>query len=151
MNRIIIIGNGFDKAHGLATGYRDFIDSYWTNFYFTIFPAFERWQAENYSNIAHVYPCEDEFVRFEVFEKKLYKATEKLQQSQTCPGPYDEVVEFIEGLNNSEPWYFKGSVSLTFKNKFFEHISGRCSLSNWVEILWEIERAACGRRCSYSE
>ncbi|QUR42911.1 hypothetical protein FQN58_06580 [Bacteroides xylanisolvens] len=31
MNRIIIIGNGFDKAHGLATGYRDFIDSYWIN------------------------------------------------------------------------------------------------------------------------
>lgn len=30
MNRIIIIGNGFDKAHGLATGYRDFINSYWT-------------------------------------------------------------------------------------------------------------------------
>ena len=26
MNRIILIGNGFDKAHGLMTGYKDFID-----------------------------------------------------------------------------------------------------------------------------
>lgn len=33
MNRVIIIGNGFDKAHGLATGYRDFIDSYWIIFH----------------------------------------------------------------------------------------------------------------------
>ena len=29
MNRIILIGNGFDLAHGLETGYRDFIDDFW--------------------------------------------------------------------------------------------------------------------------
>lgn len=29
MNRIIIIGNGFDLAHGLATRYEDFINWYW--------------------------------------------------------------------------------------------------------------------------
>jgi hypothetical protein len=29
MNRIILIGNGFDLAHGLKTGYRDFMNSYW--------------------------------------------------------------------------------------------------------------------------
>ncbi|WP_339922340.1 AbiH family protein [uncultured Cyclobacterium sp.] len=26
MNKIVIIGNGFDKAHGLLTGYADFIE-----------------------------------------------------------------------------------------------------------------------------
>ncbi|MBO8479057.1 MAG: hypothetical protein IAB80_09255, partial [Bacteroidetes bacterium] len=26
MNRLILIGNGFDKAHGLATSYQEFID-----------------------------------------------------------------------------------------------------------------------------
>ena len=31
MNRLVIIGNGFDLAHGLPTSYRDFIDDYWTN------------------------------------------------------------------------------------------------------------------------
>lgn len=30
MNRIILIGNGFDKAHNLKTGYDDFINWYWT-------------------------------------------------------------------------------------------------------------------------
>ena len=29
MNRIVLIGNGFDLAHGLKTNYADFIDWYW--------------------------------------------------------------------------------------------------------------------------
>ena len=29
MNRLVIIGNGFDLAHGLPTSYKDFIDNYW--------------------------------------------------------------------------------------------------------------------------
>lgn len=29
MNRIILIGNGFDLAHGLSTKYEDFINWYW--------------------------------------------------------------------------------------------------------------------------
>ena len=29
MNRLIIIGNGFDMAHGLKTSYMDFINWYW--------------------------------------------------------------------------------------------------------------------------
>ena len=29
MNRIILIGNGFDLAHDLKTSYQDFLDSYW--------------------------------------------------------------------------------------------------------------------------
>jgi len=29
MNRIVLIGNGFDLAHDLKTNYADFIDWYW--------------------------------------------------------------------------------------------------------------------------
>ncbi len=29
MNRIILIGNGFDLAHGMATSYTDFLNDYW--------------------------------------------------------------------------------------------------------------------------
>lgn len=39
MNRIILIGNGFDLAHGLKTSYGDFIDWYWN-----------RWQKELRTN-----------------------------------------------------------------------------------------------------
>ena len=31
MNRLVIIGNGFDLAHGLPTSYRNFIDDFWKN------------------------------------------------------------------------------------------------------------------------
>jgi hypothetical protein len=31
MNRLVIIGNGFDLAHGLPTRYKDFIDDYWSS------------------------------------------------------------------------------------------------------------------------
>ncbi|TAE87416.1 MAG: hypothetical protein EAY81_04085 [Bacteroidetes bacterium] len=31
MNRLVIIGNGFDLAHGLKTSYTDFIRNYWEN------------------------------------------------------------------------------------------------------------------------
>lgn len=33
MNRIVIIGNGFDLAHGLATRYEDFINWYWERWF----------------------------------------------------------------------------------------------------------------------
>ncbi|RMZ61336.1 hypothetical protein D1632_00100 [Chryseobacterium nematophagum] len=29
MHRIILIGNGFDRAHQMKTTYTQFIDSYW--------------------------------------------------------------------------------------------------------------------------
>ena len=29
MNRLVLIGNGFDLAHGLKTSYKNFIDWYW--------------------------------------------------------------------------------------------------------------------------
>ena len=31
MNRLVIIGNGFDMAHGLKTSYKDFINWYWNH------------------------------------------------------------------------------------------------------------------------
>lgn len=30
MNRIIVVGNGFDLAHGIPTSYKDFIEWYWS-------------------------------------------------------------------------------------------------------------------------
>ena len=31
MNRIVLIGNGFDLAHGMRTSYKDFLTNYWGN------------------------------------------------------------------------------------------------------------------------
>lgn len=133
MNRVIVIGNGFDKAHGLATGYRDFIDSYWTDFSYSIYGNYWRYIAEHYAVINDPCPYEDEFVLFEVFRDKQHGVTQS-SHLQSCSNPYDEVRGFITALNDSNNKNYNGSVRLTFKNKFFEHISGRCSLVNWVDI-----------------
>ena len=49
MNRLVLIGNGFDLAHGLKTSYEDFI--YW---YFSIFikklPIYRMTLCVNYQN-----------------------------------------------------------------------------------------------------
>mgnify|MGYP000807508393 CR=1 FL=1 len=134
MNRIIIIGNGFDKAHGLATGYRDFIDSYWAEFFGHIFGGYWRWIAQNYGVINDPSPYEDEFVQFDVARDKQYSGSESLQSRSYAENPYGDVQEFIATLNDKSAETYKGSVRLTFKNNFFEHISQRCSLTNWVDI-----------------
>ncbi|MCM1219228.1 MAG: bacteriophage abortive infection AbiH family protein [Lachnospiraceae bacterium] len=133
MNRVIIIGNGFDKAHGLATGYRDFIDSYWTNVSYHIFNGYKRWESEHYGGLNDPSPYKDEFILFEVFYGEQYKTSEP-SYPQSCSTPYDEVRELIAMFNDGANVRYEGSVRLTFKNKFFEHISERCSLTNWVDI-----------------
>lgn len=42
-NRIILIGNGFDLAHGLKTSYNDFISWYWDEEYERIKTQYEQW------------------------------------------------------------------------------------------------------------
>lgn len=133
MNRIIVIGNGFDKAHGLATGYRDFMDKYWTDFLGRIYGGYWRWIAETSGVINDPHPYEDEFVLFEVFRDKQHGESGPLRLQ---PGltPYDDVLEFIATFNALSYEDYEGSVRLTFKNKFFGHISGLCSLTNWLDI-----------------
>ena len=133
MNRIIIIGNGFDKAHGLATGYMDFIDSYWTNVSNHIFDSYKRYLVKHWG-VLHA-PCayEDEFVFFEVFQDNQHKTAES-SSPQSCSSPYEEVRGLVSVFNDSRDTRYKGSVCLTFKNKFFEHIAkiGRAHVSTPV-------------------
>ncbi len=134
MNRIIIIGNGFDKAHDLATGYRDFIDSYWTNVSYHIFNGYKRWLAEQWGSIDDPSPYEDEFIQVEVFQDKQYKTSDPVYPQSDSNHPYNEVRWLIAMFNDNNNARYEGSVRLTFKNRFFEHISSRCSLANWVDI-----------------
>lgn len=150
MNRVIIIGNGFDKAHGLATGYRDFIDSYWTNFSTQAFKGYRyRSFGAEFGPIFTPRPYVDELVSFEEISdrRRCMSLKEKLMlRDNVCTRyfwseirkwpsiPYEKVRCTIALLNKINDKVHVGSVSLTFKNKFFEHISGRSSLTNWVDI-----------------
>ena len=108
MNRIIIIGNGFDLAHNLKTGYQDFINDY-----------------------------EDQFI-------KIGKEYDKTGVNKVCSSykedsPLWKLHTLIDEHNNDPS--SNVTVTLTFTNHFFEHISHQCSLVNWVDIENEYYKA----------
>ena len=131
MNRIVVIGNGFDKAHGMATGYKDFIDKYWEDFSYSIFNGYRRYIMETFGVINSPQPYEDEFILFEISHKQTTEVP-KSPCSTSCENPYSEVMRFILDLNMTPD--YQGSIHLTFKNQFFKHISEKCSLCNWLDI-----------------
>ena len=127
MNRIILIGNGFDLAHGLKTGYKDFIDSYWRNILSLRDSYLERLESVDASILK---PYEDDFICFQIEETNSSVAN-KPDISFKSPSSYSKLCPSINELNNKSPQF---SVGLKFKNKFFEDISIQCSLTNWVDI-----------------
>jgi len=124
MNRLILIGNGFDLAHGLKTSYNDFILWYLKKCYFE---GFER----------HFY--EDPLLQitrnFDYKDKRIYD--------------FDSVIEFIEeyyqqgftNLGQNVP--FKGN-DYASHFPFYTNLSSlmrslleNCSNTRWVDIEGE--------------
>lgn len=130
MNRIIIIGNGFDMAHNLKTGYKDFIDDYWNGVTEKVFGGYDQWMKETYGGVQYIGNCEDEFI---VFEKKCGK-TEINKSFFSCKKDtlLEKLYLIIDEYNNDPNTPM--TVHLKFKNLFFERISHQCSLVNWVDI-----------------
>lgn len=137
MNRIILIGNGFDLAHGLKTGYKDFIDSYWLDFTYKVYSGYAQWIGKHYGEI-NLKSYEDDFASLKVYDGKE-TIPDRVVPFCEPQNPYSELCSFINGLNNSVN--IRISAELKFKNNFFEHISNQCSLVNWVDIENEYYKA----------
>lgn len=114
MNRIILIGNGFDLAHGLSTSYADFIDYYW-----------EYWGKRLQSS----YMGE--------LTDKLCSISQKGEQfmwNWVCPtfdihaGKKISPKEIIEAVK-AQPDDF-----IIKKKPFFQHIDKSVETKNWVDI-----------------
>ena len=118
MNRIILIGNGFDMAHGLKTSYADFIDWYW-----------EEWGKRLRSDIDKL--VEDHFCSF------------RLNNSVGVAGWYLVWPYYVQ-MNPARPWTNKEIVdiakqhdvlcSFTRKSEFFEKICEHLQTKKWVDI-----------------
>jgi hypothetical protein len=101
MNRIILIGNGFDLAHGMKTSYRQFIDNYWEKCIKEVLELATNIEFENEEIIV---------------EQRRY-----LQITATN---YKEFSETLKRQN----------IKLIFKNRFFQIITAKSSIQNWVDI-----------------
>ncbi|MCD7968774.1 MAG: bacteriophage abortive infection AbiH family protein [Alistipes sp.] len=117
MNRIVLIGNGFDKAHGLPTGYKEFMDSYWTDFSLNI-----------YSGSA-VNDYEDEFVTFHNGSQSA-----KLKSSVKPSYNLNSYTSLIKYIGESRPQNTTHNYGISFKNNFWKHITQRTSLNSWLDI-----------------
>jgi hypothetical protein len=115
MNRIILIGNGFDLAHGLKTKYKDFIDDFWQEEIKTI---------SQKSETQFAYP----HLHMENYEDSILNIN----------NPKYKYAELNTGRMFVDYKEMKDSVKksfLTIKNVFLEVISDKASvLNNWVDI-----------------
>lgn len=109
MNRLVIIGNGFDLAHGLPTSYKDFIDDYWENV------IQESKNKDNY---------EDDLFSIKLNMRSIGdQGRYELTNDVKC---YKTLRQFTE---RNEKYCTK-----EFKNKFFLHLSDVAIIENWVDI-----------------
>lgn len=137
MNRIIVIGNGFDLAHGLKTGYQDFINDYWEQVSSTVFGNPQT--APNINNLLSTYLPQnhsDEFISISCRQKWQTPSQEHPQPLFTWQvvkkTAYIDFAQKVDAWNqNSQSAHF---CVVTFKNHFFERLTQQLTLQNWVDI-----------------
>ncbi len=112
MNRIILIGNGFDLAHNMKTSYKDFIINYWE----TIIEKLK--EAVNGNPTMYLKMFETEEIKIE-----------------DVPGPwsagnwvvannYETLIKALKSQN----------LNLIFKNEFLEFLTRKHFEKSWVDI-----------------
>jgi hypothetical protein len=127
MNRLVIIGNGFDLAHGLPTSYKDFIDDYW----------------KGIRDTGHI----DEFVSFEgISQHLIFESVNNLGDLANKIMQSDDNIKFSEAEiyreygNNQRTGKYPRDDVLKYKNIFFKLINQK-SIQNWVDIENEYYRS----------
>lgn len=109
MNRLVIIGNGFDLAHGLPTSYKDFMNDYWRNV-IQVFKNKDLYDDDLFSLKVNIMSIgiqgRNEFYK----DVKCYKT----------------LIQFAERN--------KKYCTTEFKNKFFFYLSDVAMVENWVDI-----------------
>ena len=95
MNRLVIIGNGFDMAHGLKTSYMDFINWYWdqrvnsllTNHTDTSEDCLCSLVIKNKEELSswHLFSFQNSFFFKDIYHKERYSGFEIIQEIQKHP------------------------------------------------------------------
>lgn len=104
MNRLVLIGNGFDLAHGLKTSYRNFIDWYLCDCF------------NKYYEMGHYKDCLIEI------SNKHTGYTSIFEQK---PQSFEEVLTLIQSNDRQ---------SITYHSNFIKRILELFKAENWVDI-----------------
>lgn len=118
MNKLIIVGNGFDKAHGLPTSYCDFINHFWNKFE-------SRRGEEPYKNMITTSILHNGYFRYGDNPINSYLDLQNNLDSYSKDYKYRYYEENC--------YTDTGHEIFVFKNQFLKIISKK-SLENWVDI-----------------
>lgn len=118
MNRLVIIGNGFDLAHGLPTSYGHFIDDFWRNFK-------NNCKSDLYKQIVITDDAYDGFYKNNI-DIKNFKDFKSSLLEYCREYRYDFYDENCVAIYNMKDIF-------RFKNDFFLKINNE-SIDNWVDI-----------------
>jgi len=130
MNRIILIGNGFDLAHGLPTQYADFIQDYWDGFIKQC-----RHQDSFYQSGCYKYDC---------ITLNIPQDWQILSDFLRCNNIFDlsyaSIFQTIKEYNEDKN--FSHRIKFEINNKFLIHLFNisQDKEYNWVDIENEYYR-----------
>lgn len=145
MNRLILVGNGFDLAHGLKTSYKDFIIGYLADCFYKVDPYRFDYNDELLSvNVSHSIAFKDFIRRYIVGQSTSFflEKNEILSFFELC---YEQ--GFLWGLfsindldtdNNKKKESFHLQVTsvlgIQINCDFFKRVISSCIECNWVDI-----------------
>jgi len=119
MNRVIIIGNGFDLAHNLKTSYKNFINNFWEMEKQKIINSFNKNRSSYSDNYIAFTNPHDVFLLNNITHEKGFLFIDNL----------DRTLRVRSNYNSGE-----GIYCVQYKNKFLHSISCKSHLKNWVDI-----------------
>ncbi|MBO0591388.1 hypothetical protein I2486_08195 [Cellulophaga sp. E16_2] len=118
MNKLIIIGNGFDLAHGLPTSYKHFIDNFWRN-------LSENYKEDKIKGLAYVN---------QNYHRCLNNSTGTFEEFIISLKEYSEEYSYVfDPENYSCKTSDSKNIIFEFRNNFFKIIN-KSSILNWVDI-----------------
>ncbi|SHM80392.1 Bacteriophage abortive infection AbiH [Flavobacterium xinjiangense] len=119
MNRLVIVGNGFDLAHGLPTSYKHFIDDYWKG----VTCASHDDDFVSFQNLGHDFKF-DQVENLEGLANFIMQHDEKIK--------FSDAEIYREYGNNRSGKYPRHHI-INYKNIFFRLINQK-AFRNWVDI-----------------
>ena len=115
MNRLVLIGNGFDLAHGLKTSYKDFIQWYWEE---RIFKLKKEYSGESSDEL-----CTIKLTTKDMDIKSWHTYIFSTGHTNT---PNSELYMFLKENRNI--------CEFSYTSIFFKNINHEVETKNWVDI-----------------
>jgi len=116
MNRVFLLGNGFDLAHGLKTSYNDFIIYFVRNYFGTLIEQLKKRETLNlYSD--EFFEIQSGVINYELFDPNVNR-------------PEDEYIKFVLASRITIKVDFLGEILSHYK----QIISNQETGINWFDV-----------------